>query len=137
MVQLARVQLRSLPQDGGHDLLAMSDAVFPAFYAAHCRHFSQLLKEGARGPFYLMYPQANIVLAFSLLFFFRLRRLFSLEMQFLLVARPIFRQIFSLPAWFFLILQYFNRLKLKQKWLLFRNSLPRLPIKSISLSGTE
>ncbi len=51
MVQLARVQLRSLPQDGGLDLLAMSDAVFPAFYAAHCRHFSQHLKESVRGPF--------------------------------------------------------------------------------------
>ncbi len=29
----------------------MRDAVFPAFYAAHCRHFSQVIKEGARGPF--------------------------------------------------------------------------------------
>ncbi len=51
MVQLARVQLRSLPLDGGLDLLAMSDAVLPALYAAHCQHFSQLIQEGARGPF--------------------------------------------------------------------------------------
>ena len=51
MVQLARVQLRSLPQDGGLDLLAMRDAVYPAFYAAHCRHFSQLLHKRTRGPF--------------------------------------------------------------------------------------
>ncbi len=25
--------------------------MFPPFYTAHCQHFSQLLKEGARGPF--------------------------------------------------------------------------------------
>ncbi len=51
MAQTARVQLRSLPKDGGLDLLSMRAAAFPAFYAPHLRHFSQLLVEGVPGPF--------------------------------------------------------------------------------------
>ena len=51
MSQLARVQLRALPADGGMDLLAMGDVAIPAFYTAHLRHFRQLLQEGEHGPF--------------------------------------------------------------------------------------
>ena len=46
--QLACHHSSRLPLDGRLDLLAMSDAVFPAFYAAHCRHFSQFLQELAK-----------------------------------------------------------------------------------------
>ena len=49
--QLALVQLRSLPTDGGLDLLAMGDVAIPAYYTAHLRHFRQLLQEGEHGPF--------------------------------------------------------------------------------------
>ncbi len=51
MSQLARVQIRSLPTDGGLDLLAMSDVAIPAYNTAHLRHFRQLLQEGEHGPF--------------------------------------------------------------------------------------
>jgi hypothetical protein len=51
MSQLARVQMRSLSTDGGLDLVAMSDTAIPAFYAAHLRHFQQLLQEGEHGPY--------------------------------------------------------------------------------------
>ncbi len=46
MEQTARVQLRSLPSDGGLDLLPTRLVAIPAFYAAHLCHFRQLLKEG-------------------------------------------------------------------------------------------
>ncbi len=51
MAQLARVQLRSLPSDGGLDLLPIREVAIPAFYAAHLRHFRQLLLEGVSGPY--------------------------------------------------------------------------------------
>ena len=51
MSQLARVQLHSLPTDGGLDLLAMGDVAIPAYYTAHLRYFRQLLQEGEHGPF--------------------------------------------------------------------------------------
>jgi hypothetical protein len=51
MVQLAQVQLRSLSADGGLDFPAMSDVANPALYAAHIRHFRQLLHESVQGPF--------------------------------------------------------------------------------------
>ncbi len=51
MVQLAQVQLRSLSADGGLDFPPMSDVANPALYAAHIRHFRQLLHESVQGPF--------------------------------------------------------------------------------------
>ncbi len=52
IAQLALVQIRSLPIDSGLDLLAMSEATFPAYYAAHLHHRRQLpsLQEGVPGP---------------------------------------------------------------------------------------
>ena len=36
----------------------MSDAAIPAFYAACCRHFRQLLQEGIRGPYLSTEPSS-------------------------------------------------------------------------------
>jgi hypothetical protein len=51
MAQLARVQIHSLPSDGGLDLLPMREVAISAFYAAHFRHFRQPLQEGVPGPY--------------------------------------------------------------------------------------
>jgi hypothetical protein len=61
MAQLARVQIRSLPSDGGLDLLPMKEVAFkfPAFYAAHLRHFRKLLQEGVSGPYLSPLLQLN------------------------------------------------------------------------------
>ncbi len=64
MTHLAQVQLRSLVQDGGLDLPAMSDMMYPPFYAAHTRHCRQLLQEGVRGPYLL--PAVPLVASSSL-----------------------------------------------------------------------
>jgi hypothetical protein len=45
MAQLARVQIRSLPSEGGLDLLPMREVAIPASCAAHLRHFRKLLQE--------------------------------------------------------------------------------------------
>jgi hypothetical protein len=59
MAQLARVQIRSLPSDGGLDLLPMREVAIPAFYAAHLRHFRKLLLEGVSGPYLSPLLQVN------------------------------------------------------------------------------
>jgi hypothetical protein len=51
IAQLATVQIRSLPSDGGIDILPMREVAIPAFYAAHLRHFRKLLQEGVPGPY--------------------------------------------------------------------------------------
>ena len=49
LIQLARVQLRALPIDGGLDILSMLDVDLPAFYVAHVRHLHKLIHEGHSG----------------------------------------------------------------------------------------
>ena len=49
LIQLARVQLRALPIDGGLDIISMLDVDLPAFYVAHVRHLQKLIHEGHSG----------------------------------------------------------------------------------------
>ena len=60
-MQLARIQLRSLPSDGGMNYLAMLDATTSAYTAAHVRHMQKLVTEAVSGP-YILPPSASTCL---------------------------------------------------------------------------
>ena len=62
----------------------MSGAVFPAFYAAHCRHFSQLIKEGARGPFLSIVPSGQPSSSLFSAAFFQTQEAFQLRDAFVI-----------------------------------------------------
>ena len=82
LAQLARVQIRSLPSDGGIDILLMREVAIPAFYAAHLRHFRKLLQEGVPGPYLSPLLQDNTSSSLFSKSFFRPKQHLSSERLF-------------------------------------------------------
>ncbi len=137
MAQSARVQLRSLPSDGGLDLLHMSEVAIPAFYAARLGHFRQLLQEGVPGPYLsplLQHTASSSLFSES---FHQAQAAFEPRKAVPVQAETDIHPTFIIPEWFVHISAYSRKPMLHLQLQEFLKYCPRLPTKSILLRGIE